>query len=372
MKTYKSLYSNILDIGLIEKCIWTASEYKRNKRPVKKIIENKEWYAGKLLKILAEENYSFKKYKKIRINEGSNKKERFIVTPLFYPDQIIHHLIVSQIEPIISKSLYEHAYGSIKGKGPHVAKKRLRKWIDSYGNKRFYVYKCDIKQFFASIDHDILKNKLQRKITDDRFIKLIFALIDSYEEEKGKGIPKGFYTSQWLAHFYLTEMDHYIKEELHIKHYIRYVDDIVILDTNKKRLRKNVQKFEEYLNNKLKLRIKENWQLYRFVDKDDKNGRDIDFMGFRFYRNKTTLRKSNLRSIRRKANHLDKKRRGYNEGTSQGVTAHDAQSMLSYIGWTKHADVYSYYQKEIKPKVNKRRLRKKVSHKDKMKNKSLT
>lgn len=366
MKTYKNLYRSILDIGHIEKCIMTASKGKRKKRPVKKIINNKEWYASKVLKMLIEESYDFKKYHTIEINEGTRKKSRTIVTPLFYPDQIIHHLIASQLNPIVMNSLYEHAYGSIPGRGVHVAKKQLEKWIRSYHNKKFYVFKCDIRHFYDSVDHAILKNKLQRKITDERFLKLVFKLIDSFEEDPGKGIPKGFYTSQWLANFYLTEMDHYIKNQLKVKHYIRYMDDIVLLDTNKRRLRKISIELEKFLNEKLNLKLKDNYQLYKFVDSNDKNGRDIDFMGFRFFRNKTILRKSNLRTIRRKANHLDKKRQGYNNGTSKGVNAHDAQSMLSYLGWTKHADVYNWYQKEIKPKVNKRRLRKKVSHKDKL------
>ena len=284
------------------------------------------------------------------------KKERTIVTPLFFPDQIIHHLIVSQLEPIVMKSLYDHAYGSIPDRGVHVAKKQLEKWIRSYGNKRFYVFKCDIRHFYDSIDHN-------------RYLDLVFNLIDSFEDTPNKGVPKGFFTSQWLANLYLTEFDHYIKEELHVKHYLRYMDDIVLLDTNKKRLRKKAKALEKFLNESLNLKLKDNWQLYRFVDKDNKNGRDIDFMGFRFFRNKTILRKSNLRTIRRKANHLDKKRRCYNEGTGKGVNAHDAQSMLSYLGWTKHADVYNWYQKEIKPKVNKRRLRKKVSYRDKKINK---
>ncbi len=372
MKTYKNLFSKIFDNDLVEECIMTASKGKRHKRPVKRVIENKEEYARKVLTILSDSNFTFKKYKTVHINEGTLKKDRTIVTPLFYPDQIIHHLIVSQIKPIIMKSLYEHAYGSIPGRGVHIAKKQLEKWIRTYGNKRFYVFKCDIKHFYDSINHSILKNKFQRKITDNEFLDLLFKLIDSFEEEPNKGIPKGFYTSQWFANFYLTEFDHFIKEQLHVKHYIRYMDDIVLLDTNKRRLRKNAKELEKFLNDKLDLELKANWQLYRFVDKDNKNGRDIDFMGFRFFRGKTILRKSNLRTIRRKANRLDQKRREYNEGTGKGVNAHDAQSMLSYLGWTKHANVYKWYQKEIKPKVNKRRLRKKVARRDRIKNKQKT
>lgn len=368
MKTYKNLYESILDIDLIEECLVTASKGKRKKPPIRRVLHQKERYSKMVLDMLENETYHFKKYQTIMINEGTSKKERTIVTPAFYPDQIIHHLIASQIAPIISKSMYEHAYGSIPGKGIHVAKKRMEKWIRKYGNKRFYVFKCDIRKFYDHIDHDILKRKLQLKINDTRFLKLVFSLIDSFEEEPNVGIPKGFYTSQWFAHLYLTEMDHFIKEELHVKHYMRYLDDMVLIDTNKRRLRKNAESLRVFLKEKLNLELKDDYQLYRFVDANNEHGRDIDFMGFRFWRGKTTLRKRNLKAIRRKANHLDKKRRLYNERKGTGVTSHDAQSMLSYLGWTKHADVYNWYQKEIKPKVSKRRLRKKVSNKQRCEN----
>ena len=372
MKTYKNLYRTLKDISLIEECIWTASKDKRNRPPVKKVIENREWYSAQILQMLENKTYSFKNYPKKIINEGSNKKERIIVTPLFYPDQVIHHLIMYPLKPIIFKSMYEHAYGSIEGRSPLVAIKQLRKWVDSYQNKNFYVLKCDIRQFFGSIDHNVLKRKIQRKVNDSDYLDLVFSLIDSYDEGVvGKAIPKGFYTSQWFSHLYLTDFDHYIKHELGAKHYMRYADDIIVLDTNKRRLRKIFNKMQDYLNNQLFLEFKDNWQIYRFVDKNGEHGRDIDFIGYRLYRDKTTIRKSHLRQINRKANHLEKKREDYKNGNGQGVTVHDAQSMLSYLGRTKHADVYHWYQGHIKPRINKRRLRKQVSKADKKKNKEI-
>lgn len=371
MKTYKNLYRSLFDISLIEECIWRASKDKRYRPPVRRIIENREWYSGQIIKMLQNKTYSFNNYPKKIINEGTNKKKRVIVTPLFYPDQILHHLIIYPLQPIIFKSMYEHAYGSIKTRGPDKAVKQLRKWVDKLKNKNFYVLKCDIRQFFGSIDHNILKNKLQRKINDNDFLELVFSLIDSYSEEEGKGIPKGFYTSQWFSHLYLTEFDHYIKNELGAKYYMRYSDDIIILDTNKRRLRKIFYKMQEFINSKLLLEFKDNWQIYRFIDENGKHGRDIDFIGRRIYRNKTTIRKKTLRQIGRKANRLEKKREEYNLGKGQGITVHDAHSMLSHIGRTKHTDVYNWYQDHVKPKVNKRRLRKQVSRADKKNNKEV-
>lgn len=342
----------------VKRCIKAASKGKRSRNDVKKVLEHIDEHTDKLIQDIQSGTFEFRAYTTCTINSDSERKERLIAKPKFKYDQIMHHILMSVFSPIVERGLYEHVYGSIPKRGPHKAKKYMEKWIRSYGKKRFYVFKCDIRHFYDSIDHNILKNKLHRVISDDRYLEWLFRLIDSYEP----GLPKGFFSSQWLANFFLKEFDHYVKQELGAKHYMRYMDDIVILCPNKRKLHKIKDGLEEFLNTRLKLELKPNWSIYRFVDKDDKNGRDIDFMGFRFFRNKTTLRKSNLRRIRRKANKLDKKRRAYNEGTGQGVTVHDAQSMLSYLGWTKHTDVYDYFQEWIKPMVNPRRLRKKVSN----------
>lgn len=355
----------MLDIDNIKKCIRKASKGKRQRYDVKKILDNEEYHARKIQKLLLNNEYDFHNYTVATINCSSEKKERTIAKPRFKYDQIIHHIVMSVFIPIVTNGLYEHAYGSIPKNGPHKGKKVMEKWIRKFGNKRFYVFKCDIRHFYDSIDHNNLKLKLQRKISDNRYLEVLFKIIDSY----APGLPKGFYSSQWLANFYLKDFDHFVKRELHAPYYMRYMDDIVILHPNKRKLRRIKDEIEKYLNEKLLLELKPNWSIYRFVDKNDENGRDIDFMGFRFYRHKTTLRKSNLRQIRRKANTLYKKRMLYHEGKGKGITVHDAQSMLSYLGWTKHTDVYNYFQNYIKGKVNPRQLRKKVSRYQKMLNK---
>lgn len=357
MKTFKNLFTQMLDLDNIKKCIKKASKGKRQRYDVKKILNNLDYHASKIRDLLLNDEYDFHNYTVATINTASEKKERTIAKPRFKYDQIIHHVVMSVFSPIVLKGLYEHVYGSIPKNGPHKGKKHLEKWIRKFGNKRFYVFKGDIRHFYDSIDHNALKNKLSRKINDSRYLNILFKIIDSYNP----GLPKGFYCSQWLANFYLKEFDHFIKRDLKAPYYMRYMDDIVILHPNKRKLHRIKDEIEKYLNDKLLLELKPNWTIYRFVDKNDENGRDIDFMGFRFYRNKTTLRKSNLRQIRRKANRLNKKRIQYNEGIGKGVTVHDAQSMLSYLGWTKHTDVYTYFQDHIKGKVNPRQLRKKVS-----------
>ncbi len=164
----------------------------------------------------------------------------------------------------------------------------------------------------------------------------------------------------------MKQLDHYIKEVLKADEFMRYVDDMVILGKSKKKLHNIRRGVETYLRDERKLELKGDWQVFRFehpviakgevvLDKEGKpktNGRMLDFMGFQFHYDRTTIRKSNLESARRKANHIDK---------SQKISWYNASVMLSYMGLFKHTDTYGYYTEHIKPKVNVKKLKRIVS-----------
>lgn len=298
----------------------------------------------------------------------------------------------------------------------------MRKWLDSYDGKKFFVLKMDVHHFFESINRRILKRKLKAVIRDKRFYRLLCILIEHDKialvakiltdagveidaeqtktlvgciafddisgalevlreigiagamfeelkiiiEEMRKGVPLGYFTSQWFGNFYLKALDHYIKEELHAEHYMRYMDDMVILGKSKKKLHKMHRAIETYLNDNLDLEIKGDWQVFRFeypVMKDGKpvldenrkqvtKGRMLDFMGFQFHHDRTTIRKSNIEAARRKANHISKQDK---------ISWYNASVMLSYMGLFKHTDTYNYYIEYIKPKINVKKLKRIVS-----------
>jgi len=190
----------------------------------------------------------------------------------------------------------------------------------------------------------------------------------------------------WLANYLLQPLDHYIKQEvlLDVKHnkelkyknrmkrkgiadyktpkylsgadhYIRYMDDMVVFGNNKKELHLILGRINKFLNEKLGLRLKEDWQIFKFdyTDKEgNRKGRDLDFMGFKFYRDKTILRKSILIRATRKAKKLYKK---------DIINWYDASSMLSYIGWINNTDTYNIYLEQIKPYINIKYLKSIVS-----------
>lgn len=286
------------------------------------------------------------------IYDGISRKRRLIYVPTMR-EQIIHHMTVNVLKPIFLKGMYEHSYGSIPGRGVHKGKKQIEKWIKRNDRNMKYCLKMDIRKYFDSVPHDILKAKLAKLIHDEKFLAVLNEIIDATGADRG--IPIGFYTSQWLANWYLTGLDHYIKEVLHAVYYIRYVDDMVIFGSSKRALHRMQQAIEAFLRDRLGLEMKGNWQVFLFdyVKSDGTHiGRDLDFMGFRFFRDRTILRKKLMYKACRKARRIKRK---------VHVTIHDCSQMLSYIGWLNCTRTYDMYLKQIKPYVNFGHLKAHVS-----------
>ena len=295
-----------------------------------------------------------------QIYDGLRRKQRTIIVPSM-KEQVVHHMIINVLKPIFMFGMYEHSYGSIPGRGGHMAKKRIESWIHKKDKNMKYCLKMDVKKYFDSIPHEILKSKLAEIIHDKRFLLILYEIVNAVPG--GYGIPLGFYTSQWFANWYLTGLDHFIKEDLKAKYYVRYMDDMVIFGANKRELHRIREEISEYLQTRLGLEMKENWQVFRFdyVREDGTHiGRDLDFMGFRFFRDKTILRKTIMYRATRKANRINRK--------ATGKTIIDCRQMLSYLGWIDCTQTYGMYKKYIKPKVSFRSMRRYVGRYQKAEN----
>lgn len=376
MHSYNGLFDNMLSEASMNIAFHDASKGKTKRNDVQRVLlnlEDRTSKKGKVVKgektklkeILKDEKLILYHHETCRINEVNCHKERDIVKPFFKYEQVVHHLVVGQLKPIVMKGFYEYSCGSIPNRGCHYGKKYIEKWIRSYPkDKTVYVLKMDIKHFFENVDHDILKNKLARVIRDKKFLRLVYKIIDNHEV----GLPLGYYTSQWFANFYLKDFDHYVKEVLKAPHYMRYMDDMVIISDNKEQLHLIRQEIEEYLNNELNVELKDNWQVFPLAEnsynkeltKEQYAGRPLDFMGFKFYRTHTTMRKSILCRARHKANRIYSKQR---------VTWRDATAMISYMGWITHTNTYMYFQKYVKPKVTISTLKWRVSKHNRKENK---
>ena len=261
-------------------------------------------------------------------------------------EQWVHHIVVQVLGPIIDKFSYKYSCGSMPKRGGVYGKNYLRKQIKINHGFRYFA-KLDIRHFFNHIRIDIVIEKLYTFIEDDWFMFLLKRIFMHFKV----GMPLGFYPSQWLANFVLSQMDFMITRSRPIA-YIRYVDDMVICDNSKKRLHEIIFKIKHELG-KLRLKLKSNFQVIKFIYFS--KGRPIDFMGFVFKRRNVILRKRIIRGIVRMTNRIH---------SHNFISLSQARSILSRFGWFKHTDCKRFFNEDIKPLISIRSLKKIVRKSD--------
>lgn len=363
MKSYNGLYDHMMAIEEIEASIVEAAKHKKTRSVVINTLKKKRQKALEIQKKIADGAWMPPYHQKHILCEGSHRKKREIIKPRWDDEQIVHHMLMRQFRPIVISRLYRYAYGSLPGRGSHDAVKTLTRWRNEYGNKRFYVFEGDICKFYDNVDTAVLKRKLHSRIRDKQYLDLMERVIDG----NAPGLPKGYYTSPWLANYYLEEFDNFILQELKPDHYLRYMDNLFIYHRNKKELHRMARKIGEFLADRLHLKLNTNWQVYRFEKKQkpegmtpdeekrwsrQAKGRAVNALGFVVHRDRVTIRKSVIKRTRAKANHICKRKR---------CTRHDAASMVSRVGVFKHANAYGYYRKYIKPKVSIQYCKRRIS-----------
>lgn len=316
MKRYGNLYNKIITI---ENLILAESKARKNKTKTKEVIlfdKNKEDNIKKLSIVLENNNYINSNYYIFKLFDP---KERIIYKLPYFPDRIVHHAILNVLEPLFINTFISQTYNCIKKRGIHKALRDVNKSLINKEETK-YCLKIDIRKFYPNINNEILKDLLLKKFKDKQLLDLLYTIIDSTS-----GLPIGNYLSQYFANFYLSYFDHWIKEELKIKNYFRYCDDIVILGNNKQDLKIILDKIRIYLNINLKLELKSNYQIFPV------ESRGIDFVGYKSYNDHILLRKSiKKRFIKMIKNNYNKK------------------SIASYNGWLLHCNSKNLKNKYIK------------------------
>lgn len=312
MKRIGNIYDGIISIENLTLAHKNACKGKKTQNGVisfKKDVTGNVSLLHERLKLC---NYQSPEYKVFTIYEP--KERQIYVLP--YVDRIIQHAILQKIGEMFKRSFTKDTYSCIKQRGLHAAKRNVKKALQHVEETTFCL-KLDVKKFYPSVDHAILKKLLLRKIKDERLIKLLFEIIDG-----APGLPIGNYLSQTLANFYLTYFDHWLKEVLKVRDVFRYCDDIVILADNKPDLHKLLGKVRNYLQDNLKLEVKGNYQVFPVA------ARGIDFLGYKMYHTHTLLRKSIKQNFARMLKNSP-----------------NEQSIASYGGWLKHANCINLKRK---------------------------
>lgn len=315
MKRYNNLFDKIVSLDNLYEADKRARRQKSHRPEVMLFDKNKDKLLLDLQRKLINGEYETSEYYVFKIYEP---KEREIFKLPYYPDRIVHHAIMNIMEPIWVSAFVKGTYSCIRKRGIHKALKDIKFALKDEINTQ-YCLKLDIRKFYSSIDHDILKTIIRKKIKDKRLLSLLDEIIES-----AQGVPIGNYLSQFFANLYLTYLDHWIKEQKKVRYYFRYADDIVILGGDKQQLRDLFYNIQDYLNNKLKLNFKDNWQIFK-VD-----SRGIDFVGYRVFHTHTLLRKRIKKRFCKKINKLNKKQ-NLDKDTYK-------QKICSYIGWIKYCN----------------------------------
>lgn len=337
MKRVGGLYPYITHINNIKIANNKAKKGKRNRKEIARFVENEDEKLHEIQDILISQTFKSSEYKTFNIVDKG--KEREIADLPYFPDRIVHWAIMNHIEKIFIKQFISTTYAAIPKRGTHTALKKLNTDILRNPNLK-YCLKLDIKKFFPNIDKEILKQLFRRKFKDVGVLWLLDEIVDGYPES---GIPIGNYTSQYFGNYYLSYFDWWMKQEKKCKVYVRYMDDIIILGETKEELWELLEDIRVYLDKHLNLRVKENFQVFSI------ESRGVDFVGYKSYGYKITLRNETKRRMIRKTNKIRKK---------NYINRRDEAVINSYKGIVGHITgkrLYNNHLKDLVERVEKQR-----------------
>lgn len=369
----KDLFNSICSMDNLYRAYQNAKSGKGWYKEAKQIEKRPFYYLAGLQYMLKNHLFKTSEYEIFILNEG--KKKRDVYKLPFFPDRIAQWAILQVIEPFLVANMTADTYSAIPGKGiqpivndlrgyyktKRVDGKKKSVWVPSIllsdeENTR-YCYKIDLHHYYQSINHEVLKQKFRKVFKDPELLWLLDEIVDSIntateedlielslsgeiEVDPNTGIPIGNYMSQYSGNFYLSSFDHWVKEELHVKHYYRYMDDVVIFASSKEELHEIHRKVTAYTRDYLHLNIKGNYQIF------PTKVRGVDFVGYRFFGEYTLLRKSTAINFKRKMRACRKKMEN-----NIPPTYSEWCSFNSYKGWLGNCDSYRLFKKYMEPLI---------------------
>ena len=299
--TKENLYAAFID----------ARKGKRVKRATLKFEVNLGAEIEALYSELNSGTYKPRAYSQFYVYEP---KKRLINAP-FFRDLVVQHAIYRVIYPIFDKTFIDTSYACRKGGGTHKASRYTQKEMRKYSGDLYFV-KLDIKKFFYSIDRDILRVMFEKKIKDTRFVDL---MCEFTEMNTDKGIPIGNLLSQLYALIYLNPLDHFVKRELKVKSYVRYVDDFILIGLTLDESKIAKEKCEEFVQEKLNLELS-HWHIQKIK-------RGINFVGYRTWKKIKFVRKHSIYKMKKAIKKLK------------------VESIISLIGHAIGTKTIAYYKR---------------------------
>lgn len=358
MITYNNLFEKITDIENIKLAIPEAAKKKRKKLAVRRALKNLDLVAEATAQKLKNGTWRAKAIHDVRqINDGIALKKRNIVCPEFVREQIVHHAILRVCGPLFMKKFYHYSFGSVPGKGKEKAIKAIRKAIQDHRKAKYYTV-LDVHHFFESVEPLVAFRAIRRTISDKKVLLLFFLILHNNLARwpngtiKRDGLLMGMYTSPWIGNIVLDPVDHILKDDHSMYFVARYMDDIIIIHSNKRKMLKAITAAEEYLKS-IGLQLKQQPAIHKVDDVP------ISYIGATITREKAVMRPAPFLRAKRTAKRLAKKKK---------LSVYDARKILSMSGQFKHLNTHQAYNRYIAAYVSKRRCRHIVSRKDRENN----
>lgn len=326
MRRANNLMPEILDMDNLRYAFWKASKGKRHASSILKYQDMLEKNLYSLQQQIQAGQVEVGHYQFFYVYEP--KKRKICASP--FREQVLHHSMMNICHSIFERAQIYDSYACRKGKGVYAALDRAKKYTKQYT----WFLKLDVQQFFASIHHDVLKRQLARLFKEQKLLSILYQIIDSYEASPDRGLPIGNLTSQYFANHYLSNLDHYIKEVLRVKAYVRYMDDLILWGNCKRTILKIRKAITIFVEHTLLCHLKPS-QLNR-------SNLGLPFLGYRIFPYQVRLlQKSKVRFVKKLKNI-------YKQLEAEEWTEEISQShALPLIAFTEYANTAAFRTKVI-------------------------
>lgn len=323
-KPVKHIWPQVIDICNLLSAWHKASAEKRETGEVLKFYRNLERNLFTIRRALERKTWQPSFCREFVIFEP---KRRLIQAPEF-ADRVVHHALMNVVEPIFERRFIPDTYACRKGLGVHMASRRAQQFMREASHRwgQPYIIKADVSKFFPSVDQRILLKRVERVIGDPNVLWLFDTIIRSGGPAYGKGVPIGALTSQWMANLYLDPLDHFIKDELGVRCYVRYMDDFFIAGPSRLWCRTVLEQAEKFLRCVLLLKLNPKTSIFPV-------SHGLDFVGYRTWTDHVLPRK---RTIRRNKKKFKRMQQRYAEGEID--LDYIRPRVASFVGYMQHCD----------------------------------
>lgn len=332
-----NVYPTMIDPKFIENTIREAASQRNDTCAINRVLNNIDNHVKWIQNAIITRTWTPSKPKHKTIREAGSGKIREIDYVPFFPDCCMCWILVKSVEKQIMNRLDPFCLANVKGKGPHNGLKYVTRWIQEDQKHTKYGGEADIHHCFESFGKEFVKYSVRLYVKDSCLLWLADTIIDGF---KGKGLPIGYPTSHWFANISLTALDRLVRSMDGVDHYYRYVDNIHIFGSNKRKLHKALFRIIDWLHN-AGLSVNNEYQIYRI---DDKNGRCSDGLGYKVYRSKVVYRKRGIRKFRRIILRCK-------------YSSSECRSILCREGQLHHANMYNWSHKYLYNTVNTKLIR---------------